>query len=94
MPKALLANAKAFSSHTNSYKKEPDLCNLLHNKRNRCARLLRLVEELVDLQALQQGGLVALDENRPLPPALIKDLGRSSTSGTFKKVDSQKLKYW
>merc|ERR1719235_1789406 len=51
-----------------------NLCDLLDDQRNWRARLLSLVEELVDLQTLQQRGLVALNENRSLPPALIENI--------------------
>mmetsp|Transcript_13809 Transcript_13809/g.39290 ORF Transcript_13809/g.39290 Transcript_13809/m.39290 type:complete len:325 (-) Transcript_13809:909-1883(-) len=51
-----------------------ELRDLLDDRWHRVAGLLRLVEELVDLQLLQQVGLCRLDHDGPLPTSLVKDI--------------------
>mmetsp|Transcript_96184 Transcript_96184/g.248719 ORF Transcript_96184/g.248719 Transcript_96184/m.248719 type:complete len:848 (+) Transcript_96184:134-2677(+) len=48
------------------------LGDLLDHRRHRVPRLLRLVEELVDLQLLQQVRVRRLDEDGPLPAGLVE----------------------
>mmetsp|Transcript_105654 Transcript_105654/g.305715 ORF Transcript_105654/g.305715 Transcript_105654/m.305715 type:complete len:222 (+) Transcript_105654:404-1069(+) len=54
--------------------KGKQLCDLLDHGRHRIPGLLRFVQELVDLQLLEQIGVVRLDKDRPLSTGIVENV--------------------